>query len=109
MALAHAAPGEKVHIPALDSMPADTKTSALVKSGSFEAVHLVLRAGTSIPPHAVDGAITLHCLEGAAVLEAGRRIELGAGDWVYLDPGESHALSATEDSSLLLTILFDKG
>ena len=109
MALAHAAPGEKVHLPALASLPADAKTSALVKTESFEAVHLVLRAGTSIPPHAVDGPIMLHCLEGAAVLETGRRIALGAGDWVHLDPGEQHGLSATEDSTLLLTILFDKG
>ena len=43
------------------------------------------------------------------VLEAGRRIEMGAGDWVHLDPGERHALSASEDSALLLTILFDRG
>ena len=109
MALAHAAPGEKVHLPPLDSMPADARTSALVKTDRFEAVHMVLRAGSNIAPHAVDGPITLHCLEGAVVLEAGRRIALGAGDWVHLDPGERHALSASEDSALLLTILFDRG
>jgi quercetin dioxygenase-like cupin family protein len=35
-------------------------------------------------------------------------IILHGGDWVYLERGERHGLNATEDSSLLLTILFDE-
>lgn len=107
MALAHVAPGEKIHLSPLSALPAGAKTSALVKTDSFEAVHLVLRSGSSIPPHAVDGYITLHCLQGSVALETRSSVELRAGDWVYLDRGEQHGLSATEDSSLLLTILFD--
>lgn len=108
MALAHAAPGEKVHLPPLASMPADAKTSALVKTDSFEAIHLVLRSGMRISPHAVDGFVTLHCLEGSVVLETSSNVGLHSGDWIYLDHGEQHGLTAIEDSSLLLTILFDK-
>jgi quercetin dioxygenase-like cupin family protein len=107
MALSHAASGEKVHLPSLASAPAGGKTSALVKTDRFEAVHLVLRSGSHIPSHAVGGYMTLHCLEGTIVLDADRRIELGPGDWVYLERGEAHAVAALEDSSLLLTILFD--
>ena len=107
MALMHAAPGERVHIPSLVSIPRDEKSSALVKTGSFEAVHLVLRSGSSIPSHAVDGYITLHCLEGAVIVEACTRAELQPGDWLYLEPGEKHALIAVDDCSLLLTILFN--
>lgn len=109
MALPHAAPGRKLAIPPLASMPAETKTTALVKTDRFEAVQLVLRSGTTIAPHAVDGYFTLHCLEGAVTVETdSATIPLIGGDWVYLDRGERHALSADEDSSLLLTIMFDK-
>ena len=107
MALTHLAAGEKVHLGSLAAMPAGAKTTALVKTDSFEAIHLVLRSGSTIPPHAVDGYITLHCLQGAVALETHSSVELQAGDWVYLDRGEQHGLSAAEDSSLLLTILFD--
>ena len=107
MALVHAVPGKKVHLPSLASAAAGGTTSALVKTDRFEAVHLIVQADSRIPPHAVDGYITLHCLEGAIVLEAGERIELSAGDWIYLDRGERHALTGIQDSSLLLTILFD--
>jgi quercetin dioxygenase-like cupin family protein len=109
MALVHAAPGEKIHLPSLASMSANAKTSALVKTDGFEAVHLVLRSGTIIAPHAVDGYVMLLCLEGAVLLEISGSVELHPGDWIYLDRGEQHGLSAIEDSSLLLTILFDRG
>jgi quercetin dioxygenase-like cupin family protein len=108
MALQHAAPAEKVHLPPLASMAAGSKTSALVKTDRFEAVHLLLRSGETIAPHAVEGYLTLQCLEGTVALETdSQSITLGARDWIYLERGERHALKATEDSSLLLTILFD--
>lgn len=109
MALPHAEPGEKVSLPALSYSPAPSlKTTALVKTDRFEAIHLVLRSGTDIPEHAVAGYLTLQCLEGSATLETdGRSIELEAGDWIYLERNERHGLSAARDCSLILTILFD--
>ena len=101
MALVHAAPGEIVNL------GAGEKTAALVKRDRFEAVRLVVVAGATIPTHQVDGFITLYCLEGHAVLEAGREIALRRGDWVYLDRNARHAVRGIEDSALLLTILFD--
>jgi quercetin dioxygenase-like cupin family protein len=106
MALPHAAPGEKVNLNELASIRG-ASTSALVKTDRFEAAHLVLPAGSKIAPHAVNGHITLQCLEGAVALQADNNVALQEGDWVYLDPGEEHALSAIADSRLLLTILFD--
>jgi quercetin dioxygenase-like cupin family protein len=108
MALAHAAPGERIHLPSLAAISGEAKTTALVKTDRFEAVHLVMKSGTRIAPHAVEGYFTLHCLEGAVALgTSGRNITLHGGDWVYLERGERHGLTAAEDSSLLLTILFD--
>ena len=108
MALAHVGAGEVVHLGPLGSAAiAAGKPHALVKTDRFEAAQLVLPEGSSIPPHAVAGEISLYCIEGAIDLEADATIEMHAGDWVYLAGGQRHALTAKEDSSLLLTILFD--
>jgi quercetin dioxygenase-like cupin family protein len=106
MALHHAAPGEKVHLASVNDV-AHPKTAALVKTDAFEAAQLFLRAGGSIASHSVPGFAILHCLEGSLMLHAGEKIQLDAGDWVYLDRGREHSLSALKDSSLLLTILFE--
>lgn len=107
MALHHAKPGEVVDLRPLGAALTTARTAALVKSDRFEAARLVIPAGTDIPQHTVGGYIILHCLEGRVVLQARSEIELRAGDWVYLDRGEPHALRGVEDASLLLTILFD--
>ncbi len=108
MALRHAGAGEVVDLRPLGSSLASARTSALAKTGQFEAVRLVLPAGRTIPRHAVEGQITLFCLEGRALLHAGREIMLRAGEWVFLERGEPHAVEALEDSALLLTIMFDR-
>ncbi len=105
MALHHVIAGEKIRLAPLADP--DAKTTALVKTDSFEAVQLVLRSGDTIALHAVPGFSTIQCVEGAVTLHATKAIELGAGDWVYLDRGERHSVSAHADSSLLVTILFE--
>lgn len=107
MALTYAQPGEVVDLRPLGPGLMGAKTAALVKSAQFEAVRLVLPAGKAIPAHSVTGQVTLLCLEGHVTLHAVRDISLQAGDWVYLDRGTSHSLTAVLDSSLLLTIHFD--
>lgn len=68
MALDHAGPGEVVDLNPLGLAIASSKTSALVKTDRFEAVRLVVLAGTMIPSHQVSGYFTLLCLEGRVVL-----------------------------------------
>lgn len=105
MALHHVVAGEKVRLaPVADP---DSKTAALVKAESFEAVQLILRSGETIAPHAVRGFATIFCVEGAVTVDASKSVELEASDWIYLDRGERHSVSAREDSSLLVTILFE--
>ena len=106
MALARARPGEKVNLRSLAALT-EARATALVKTEAFEAAQIVLRAGDEIARHAVPGYATIHCLDGTIVLETGERIEMRAGDWLYLDRGEEHSVSAVEDGSLLVTILFE--
>ena len=107
MALPHAQPGEVIKLGPLGPQLAASKTAALVKSDRFEAVRLIVPAGTTIPSHQVPGYLTLHCLEGRVALGPSET-ELGAGDWLYLERGEPHSVRGIEDSCLLLTILFDR-
>ncbi|MGN6156249.1 MAG: cupin [Sphingomicrobium sp.] len=105
MALHHVVAGEKVRLAQVADP--DSKTAALVKAESFEAVQLILRSGETIAPHAVRGFATILCVEGAVTVDASKSVELEASDWIYLDRGERHSVSAREDSSLLVTILFE--
>ncbi len=105
MALKHVTSGEVAHLVSIDDPTA--RTIALVRTSSFEAIHLVVRAGESLPVHKVDGSITLHCLQGHVAFEGGGSGDLRAGDWIYLEPGTPHAVRGIADSALLLTILFD--
>lgn len=107
MALTHAQPYEVVDLRPLGPALAGSKTTALVKAKQFEAVRLVLPAGSHIPAHSVPGQVTFLCLEGHVTLHAQSDIKLQSGEWVYLDRGAPHSLSAVRDSSLLLTIHFD--
>ncbi len=106
MALHHFVSGEVARLGALDD-PA-TATAALARTASFEAIHLVVRAGDSIAPHRVAGSLTLYCIAGHARVGDGVTAELRAGDWLFLEPGTPHAVEAITDTSLLLTILFDE-
>lgn len=105
MALHHVAPEETFHFASVDDPTA--KTAALVKADRFEVAQLVLREGHVVAPHAVPGYVIIHCLEGCVTLDATERVGLSAGDWIYLERGEKHSVEAREDSSLLVTILFD--
>lgn len=107
MALHHCGPGEVARLGAIDLRA--TTTAALARTPSFEAIHLVVRAGQSIAPHRVAGSLTLYCIAGHARIESEVSAELKTGDWLFLEPGTPHAVKAIADTSLLLTILFDEG
>jgi quercetin dioxygenase-like cupin family protein len=83
MAIRHAGPGEVVDLRSLGAELSHARTTAITKSELFEAVRLIVRAGTEIKPHTVDGPITLHCLEGRVLLGLSASTkELCAGQWL---------------------------
>lgn len=107
MALRHALPGEVVDL--LKPRQELGRTAAIVKANSFEAVRLVVNAGTEIPSHQVEGAITLQCVSGRTIVGfQSSEVELQVGQWLYLEGGMPHWLRGVEDSVLMLTILFSK-
>jgi len=106
MAMQRASAGEIVDLRPLGGALKNARTTAIVKSDTFEAVRLIVRAGAEIDAHEVAGAMTLHCLEGRVLLGLDHStLELEAGQWVYLNGGARHSVKGIEDASLLLTIL----
>ena len=106
MAIPHAKPSEVIDIQPLGAAFAESKTVTLVKTDAFEVIRIVLSAGKEIAQHSVDGEMTVQCLEGSVEFRVGTlNRELTAGSLLYLEGADKHSLCASENSSLLVTIL----
>lgn len=106
MSLPHAAPAEVLDVRPLGAALKESRTTVLAKTDSFEAIRIVLPAGKQLPPHRVEGDLTVQCLEGRIIFQAdGADHELAQGQMLYLKGGTTHALRALEDASVLATIL----
>ena len=105
----HAYPGMPFNLRPEGASLSDAMTFPLVKEESFEAIRMVIHKGQEISNHQVEGAITIYCLDGRIAFTArGETHDLRAGHWLFLLGNEPHSLRGTEDSSLLLTILFPR-
>jgi quercetin dioxygenase-like cupin family protein len=106
MAIHHAAPAEVFDVRPLGAGLKDSKTAVLVKTDTLEVIRIVLPAGKQLPPHRVEGEISVQCLEGRIAFDAdGTEHELAQGQMLYLAGGATHALRGLVDSSVLVTIL----
>lgn len=106
MAIPHAQTGEVIDIRPLSTRLKSSATSTLVKTETLEVLRLVTPAGTQIDQHQVLGEITVQCLEGQVIFDAGGTDrELVAGDLLFLKGGTMHALRSVKDSPVLVTIL----
>ena len=109
MAITHAVSGQLVDVQPLGDQLCEARNVALFKTDALEVMRLVMPAGKTMPSHEVKGDITIHCLEGEADLMAGGLIQrMKAGQLVWLEGGVSHALTAVQDSSLLVTLVLRK-
>lgn len=105
MALHHAVPGEIVNIRPLGDKLRETVTATLLKSEHLQVFRLILPEGKEFREHRVPGEITLQCLEGVIEFSTAERTQkLQAGELVYLDGGDPHALIGLEDASVLVTV-----
>lgn len=105
MALHHATPGEIVDIRPLGDELHKFKNSTLLRSENLQVFRVVLLKGQEFSHHVVPGEITVQCLEGAIDFCIGDSVQrLIAGDLLYLEGGQPHALTALENASVLVTI-----
>ena len=106
MAISHLSSGEVASLLPLGDMLEQTPTTALFKEERLEVMRIVLPAGKGMPVHAVDGPVTVQCIEGEVDLEMneGHQI-LHTGDLIYLAAGVPHALTAFQNTSILVTVV----
>jgi quercetin dioxygenase-like cupin family protein len=77
----------------------------LVKADNLRVVLIALRAGTTLDPHAITGAASLHVLDGRlAVQVAGHSRAVGAGTFVVLSENLHEPVAALEDAVPLATV-----
>lgn len=106
MAIHHATSAEVFDIRPLGARLRGAITNVLVKTDTLEVIRIVLPAGKQLPPHRVEGEITVQCLEGRIEFDAdGTLHELTQGQMLFLAGGATHALRGIDDSSVLVTIL----
>jgi quercetin dioxygenase-like cupin family protein len=106
MALQHAASGELIRLQTSDNDIAHFTSVALAKTEHMELIRLVLPRERAMPLHAVDGEMTLLCLQGEIVVDAhGSATTLRPGEMLYLLGGVPHGVRANDDAVALLTIL----
>lgn len=104
MAIEHAVPGKVIDLNTFG----ESDSTAVVKESAFEAIRVYLTPGKKIPPHKVDGPITVHCLSGRCTFFVGDEPRaLVPGSWLYLEGGAMHSLEAEEECAVLVTILFE--
>lgn len=105
MALHHAVPGEIIDLRPLGDKLREAVTSTLLISEHLQVFRLILPKGKDFKEHKVPGEITVQCLEGEVEFTAGGQTQrLGAGQLLYLNGGDPHALKGVEDASLLVTV-----
>ena len=106
MAIPHAASGELLDVRPLNHALETYVTKTLYKSPQLEVMRAVLLAGKEMPLHQVAGDVTVQCLEGVVDFTVKGSSELmRVGSLKCLAGGETHALKAVEDSSVLVTIV----
>lgn len=106
MALHHAEPGEIIDLANFQQGIAPDVSTALFRTDEVEVIKRVLHAGQVVPAHEVRGDMTLQCLSGTAKLEAfGKTQSIRPGELTYISACEPYALSADEDTVILMTIV----
>lgn len=102
----HVNPAEVINLFKLKERMPLNETIALCKTDSMEIIRMVLPAGKAVREHQVAGEITVQCLEGEVDFEIeGKSQRIVAGDWLYLNGHQRHALTAVQNSVVLVTIL----
>jgi quercetin dioxygenase-like cupin family protein len=106
MAIPHASPGQVIDIRPLGSRLSESITTTLIKTDRLEVIRLVVPAGKEIPPHKVDGEITVQCLEGRIEFNTPQGPkQLEAGEMLFLEGSQEHSVKGVADATVLVTIL----
>jgi quercetin dioxygenase-like cupin family protein len=109
MATNHASSGEVIDLRPLGAPLSDAQSTTLLRDEQLKVMRLVMPTGKELHDHAVEGPITMQCLEGEIEVTAhGHCTTMRGGDLMYLASKVPHSLRATEDASVLVTIVVER-
>lgn len=83
-----------------------TTSRVVVDTPAIRVVVFAMDAGQELTDHSAPRAVVVQVLSGLVDFSyGGSRSQLGAGDVVYLAPGERHAVVATAPCHFALTLV----
>ena len=110
MAQTHAQSGQIVSVRPLGAQLAQANSTAILKAGQLEVMRIVLHPGKSLPEHMTRGEATVQCIEGEVEFQGHSGAQrMQPGDFVHLEPRALRALTAVQDTSLLVTLCLQPG
>jgi quercetin dioxygenase-like cupin family protein len=81
------------------------RQAGLIHRGPLRVLLFTFESGGRLPEHRAPGHVVIQCLRGELAVDAGEtRYRLGAGEAVVLDPAVPHAVEASVESDMLLTV-----
>jgi quercetin dioxygenase-like cupin family protein len=109
MAAKHASSGELIDLRPLGAPLDGAQSTTLLRDPKLKVMRLVMPTGKALHDHAVDGPITMQCLEGEIEVTAHASAKtMRAGDLMYLAAKVHHSLRAIEDASILVTVVVER-
>ncbi|QDU89802.1 Cupin domain protein [Pirellulimonas nuda] len=83
----------------------EPKPKLLLQNDAFKVMRLALPAGKTIAEHKAPKEIVVQCVTGRVEFTAmGQTHTMAPGNLLHLPPSEPHALTATADSIVLVTM-----
>jgi quercetin dioxygenase-like cupin family protein len=90
------------------SQEPDHRQETLYRYGAVTIALFLFQLGASMSPHAADGVVTVHVLEGRIRMTVESEThQLSAGQLMVMAPGVKHDVHAEEASRMLLTVCLD--
>ena len=94
----------------LSRMSGGRAAKTLVKAANLRVVLVVLRPGTSLDPHAMTGAASLHVLDGRLTMRHdGQTRTVDRGAFVVLSQNLREPITALEDAVVLASVGWPDG
>lgn len=88
---------------------AEMNSGTVIREPHAEIFRLVLKKGKHLAEHTAAGAITVQCVSGVVEMTAlGKTQSMPVGTLVYLADREPHAVTAIEDSVLLVSMWLNR-
>jgi len=105
------APGEAVEVEKLVSVaPAAIVSRVLARSSGGSVTIFAFAAGQELSEHTAPFDALVHVVSGRLELTIGRKpVPADGGEMVVMPAGVPHALRAAADTTMILTMLRDRG